>query len=236
MNSETLEKLLHECECIYLDFKRDQYPFIGSDDHTKSELLKDILALANAEKPGAGYILIGVEENRGARARVQGVTAHLNDHELQQFVSAKINRPLTFSYEVVACDGVSIGIIHIPVQDRCFYLKRDYGKLRANLAYYRLGSSTREASPDELLRWGKAAAVTNAQPRLELQFAHIRRPTVVGGSQVTAEAGTTFAGRIRSTRPVAGVELAKLCPPPAQHGFTREAEYWSDFTKHPCKN
>src|SRR5438132_916164 len=137
MKAELLERLLHESECTYLDFKRDHYPFPSGNEEIKSELLKDILALANAEKQEDGYLLIGVEEVRGGRATVRGVTAHLNDHDLQQFASGKVNRPITLSYEVVPCDGVHIGVIHIPAQERFFFLKNDFGKLRRNLIYYR---------------------------------------------------------------------------------------------------
>ena len=148
MTPHKLENLLRESECTYLDFKRDPYPFVGATDQAKSELLKDILAIANADKQGDGYILIGVEEVRGSRSRVHGVKVHLSDNDLQQFVSTKLNRPLTFSYQVVPCDGVTIGVIHIPAQDRFFYLKSDYGNLQANIVYYRLGSSTAKATPD----------------------------------------------------------------------------------------
>ena len=231
MDPDKLEQLLRESECTYLDFKRDQYPFAGASDQAKSELLKDILAIANADKQGDGYILLGVEEARGSRSRVHGVTEHLNDHDLQQFVAAKLNRPLKFSYEVVPCDGVTIGVIHIPAQDRFFYLKKEYGKLQANIAYYRLGSSTAQATPDELYRWGKASAFKNADPCLEIQFAHIKRPTAVGGSKVTKEAGTEVRCKIRQAHQVTGEDLDRLCPPQSQHGFTREAEYWTGFAR-----
>lgn len=231
MIPDKLEQLLHESECTYLDFKRAQYPFQGASDQAKSELLKDIVAIANADKQGDGYILIGVEEVRGSRSRVQGVTDHLNDHDLQQFVSSKLNRALRFSYEIVPCDSVTIDVIHIPAQDRFFYLKSDYGKLQANIVYYRLGSSTAQATPDELYRWGKASASRNADPCLEIQFAHIKRPTAVGGSPVTQEAGTEVRSKIRQAHPVTGEDLARLCPTQSQHGFTREAEYWTGFAR-----
>jgi len=48
MDQTLIEELLHEEEGAAVDFKRDQYPFDGADDATKSELLKDILAFANA--------------------------------------------------------------------------------------------------------------------------------------------------------------------------------------------
>ena len=43
-----LEELLYEEESSTLDFKGKQYNFIGGDEPQKSELLKDILAFANA--------------------------------------------------------------------------------------------------------------------------------------------------------------------------------------------
>ena len=48
MNAEFLEALLNEDENPALDFKREQYPFERAPDDEKSELLKDILAFANA--------------------------------------------------------------------------------------------------------------------------------------------------------------------------------------------
>jgi len=42
VNNQLLEALLREDEGTALDFKRDQYPFVGViDDSVKSELLKD---------------------------------------------------------------------------------------------------------------------------------------------------------------------------------------------------
>lgn len=38
-DQELVERLLHEEEGPALDFKRDQYPFNGQDNQTKSELL-----------------------------------------------------------------------------------------------------------------------------------------------------------------------------------------------------
>jgi hypothetical protein len=52
--------LLFEAEGAELDFKREQYSFEGADDRVKSELLKDILAFANAWRRTDAYILIGV--------------------------------------------------------------------------------------------------------------------------------------------------------------------------------
>lgn len=61
MNPTLMEELLNEDENSTLDFKRDQYPFDRASDEQKSELLKDILAFANAWRRTDAYILVGVE-------------------------------------------------------------------------------------------------------------------------------------------------------------------------------
>jgi len=157
MNDPLLASLLLEDEGTSLDFKRDQYPFVGvNDDDVKSELLKDILAFANSWRRSDAYILIGVEEVSGGRSNVVGVSTHLPDASLQQFINTKLQRPLIFSYEAYAYEKVQIGVIHIPIQDRPFYLKKGSGRLNANVVYIRRSSSTDIASPDEIAKMGIA--------------------------------------------------------------------------------
>jgi len=174
MNGDTadlLEQLLHEEEGTALDFKASQYPFSGADDRQKSELLKDILAFANSWRRSDAYILIGVREEHGGRSVVEGVTTHLADADLQQFVNTKVNRPIAFCYAVHALEGKEIGVIRVDLQDRPFYLKEDYGKLQASLVYVRRGSSTAIATPDEIAKMGNAPVQMEAQqPELSLCF------------------------------------------------------------------
>ncbi len=150
-----LEELLHEEESSTLDFKRDQYPFVGATDGQKAELLKDILAFANAWRRTDAHILIGVDEVRGGASTVVGVSEHLNDADLQQFVNSKVNRPITFSYTAVELHGAQIGVIKIPLQKRPFYLQRAYAGLGASVVYLRRGSSTAIATPDEVSEMGQ---------------------------------------------------------------------------------
>jgi predicted HTH transcriptional regulator len=98
MNDSLMEQLLHEGESSSLDYKRDQYPFADATDDDKSELLKDILAFANGWRHAEAYILIGVEEVASGRSTVVGVSHHIPENHLQQFVNSKTNRPVMFSY------------------------------------------------------------------------------------------------------------------------------------------
>jgi predicted HTH transcriptional regulator len=115
-----INELLHEEESASLDFKRDQYPFGGIDDNTKSELLKDILAFANVRRRTDAYILIGVDDVKGGRSNMVGITIHHDDANLQQFVNSKTNHPVPFSYEAATVEGTSVGVIRIAVQERPF--------------------------------------------------------------------------------------------------------------------
>ena len=160
---DLIHGLLNEEESSALDFKRDQYPFEGADDATKSEILKDIIAFANSWRRNDAYILIGVKEVKGGRSIPVGIPTH-HDASLQQFVNSKTNRPVAFSYRTTTVDGVQIGLIRVEVQERPFFLKKDYGKLKSGTVYLRRGSSTDTADPEEVHRMGAAAAREGKTP------------------------------------------------------------------------
>lgn len=167
----TVEALLYEEEGSALDFKRDQYPFAKANIKQKAELLKDILAFANSWRRTDAYILVGIKEVRGGRSIVVGVSIHLEDADLQQFVNSKLNRPLLFSYIAIEMEGKQVGVIHIPSQKRPFFLKERFGKLKASTVYIRRGSSTDEATPDEIALMGQDAQAGGLKaPKLSAYF------------------------------------------------------------------
>ena len=173
-----LETLLHEEEGAALDFKAAQYPFDNADIGQKEELLKDILAFTNSWRRASAYILIGVEEVKGGRSRILGVKKHLDDARLHQFVNGKTQRPVEFIYKIVQIEGVEIGVIEIPLQDRPVYLKKRYAKLEGNEVYIRDGSSTRVATPDEIARMG-AQHVLVETPQFSLEWANLDTQTAL---------------------------------------------------------
>ncbi len=170
-----IEGLLHEEEGPALDFKRDQYPFDGQDDQTKSELLKDILAFTNSWRRTTAYILVGVREVKGYRCDAIGVSKHLDDAHLQQFVSSKTNRPVIFQYRQIHFDGVEIGMLEIPEQERPIFLNRRFGNLAEDTVYIRRGSSTAVARPDEVSQMGTVppGATSPERPDIVVEWANI---------------------------------------------------------------
>lgn len=182
MDSNTLENLLNEDESNCIDFKQTQYRFAGAPDEDKSEIIKDILAFANAWRRTDAYILIGVKEVKGGRSQVIGITDHFDDAAIQQFVNSKVQKPIQFSYITFEFEEKQLGIIKIPVQERPFYLKQKYGKLKPNVVYLRRGSSTDEAEPDEIAKMG-IAMVSSAQlqiPKVDCEFANPITRTLYG--------------------------------------------------------
>ena len=155
LNDLLIESLLHQEEGPELDFKESQYRFkksssTQSTEERRSELVKDILAFANTKRDISAYILIGVKEVKGSRSDVIGVSEHLVDNNLHDFMNRRTQRPAEFSYYPYHFDGVEIGVIEIPAQERLFYLTSSYGTLHENAVYIRDGSSTRTATPDEI--------------------------------------------------------------------------------------
>lgn len=150
LNNELLDALRYKSEGTDLDFKSEQYRFAGGNDFEKSEMLKDILAVANAWREGTGYILLGLKDNRPHLAEVVGISENIDDSRLQQFVNSKVKPKLTFRYEEHLYEGKTVGVIAIPKQKRPFFIANPYGKLKSNVAYVRRGSSTEEAEPTEV--------------------------------------------------------------------------------------
>lgn len=174
MDLATITTLLHQNESETLDFKEQQYRFYGATDSEKSELLKDILAFANAWKTCDAHILVGVVERSGVKAQLIGVTEHLRDNDLQQFINSKTNRPIRFLTETVTIEGKQINVIQIAQrQRRPICLKQDFSGLKREIVYIRHGSSTDIAGPDEVAAMGAESSKDElAVPSIKLEFAN----------------------------------------------------------------
>lgn len=172
IDDSLLEQLRHKGESADLDFKQAQYPFANGSDYQKAELLKDILAMANAYRDGPGYILIGFKDRTPHPAEVVGIseTDHIDDASLQQFVLNKVEPRLEFHYTETMFAGKHVGVIVIPKQRRPFALSRDYGGLRKHTFLVRRGSSTDEASISEVTKMALADAGTLKNAQVELQI------------------------------------------------------------------
>jgi Putative DNA-binding domain len=152
LTDDAIDALRFKSEGTDLDFKRAQYRLSRAEEAEKAELLKDILAMANAWRDGPAHILIGFAERKPLPADVVGISDQLDDAQLQQFVNSKVKPKLEFRYEERMYEGKQIGVITVPKQPRPFYLTKQYGSLKSNVVYVRRGSSTDEAEPPEVAK------------------------------------------------------------------------------------
>ena len=159
-----LETLLYQEEGPALDFKEEQYKLSNADIGEKAELLKDILTFANSWRLTTAYILAGVREVKAGRSELIGVKYHLDDANLHQFVNSKTQKPIGFSYLPIRAEGVEIGVIEIPIQERPIYLKARFGQLRENDVWIRDSSSSRIATSDEVAKMGADQVLSGTPP------------------------------------------------------------------------
>lgn len=170
-----IEQLLYEEESTSLDFKEEQYIFENGTKYQKCELLKDILAFANAWRREDSYILIGVKEVKGGKSIIVGISEDdkLDDAKLQQYINEKINKPINFEYRNISIENKIIGVIKIPVENniRPFYTKKDCEHVKKNEVKIRRGSATETATPDEIIKMSEDTLEVNNNPILNLEFA-----------------------------------------------------------------
>jgi hypothetical protein len=172
LTKDEIDELLELPEGKSLDFKEAQYQFVGcKDDVKKSELLKDILAFANTPRLHDAYILIGIREIKGGRSMVIGADSHLEDSAVQQFVNSKTTQPVSFSYEATPYGDVTIGVIKIDrEQPRPITIKAKFGVCAPGRALIRRGSSTAEATPEEIFQIASATLTAQSKRHSDLSL------------------------------------------------------------------
>jgi len=146
--NKLFEALLQSDEIRKIDFKRDQYRL--ESELLKSKLVKDILCMANA--PGDdGYIVLGVESEKGKPREVIGILGHHDSADLAGIVNGVVEAPIQFEYHAIKYKGKECAIIHIPSSiGRPHWAKKDFGVLKKHVFYTRRASGNAEASVEEI--------------------------------------------------------------------------------------
>lgn len=160
ISEDHFRELLTRSENETLDFKRE--PHRLDNDYYRSKCIKDIIAMANTPRTETSYIIIGVQAHADGTKDRLGVTEHPDDNDLQSLFGmtkpAVEPRP-RFGYYPLVLDGVSYGVIDIPIQiEGPFLVTRceKEGVLRERHLYFRRGSQNAEANQreqDQIYRW-----------------------------------------------------------------------------------
>jgi tetratricopeptide (TPR) repeat protein len=129
-----------------LDFKRE---LALQHAEGKAELVKDVIAIANTAAD-TGYLLVGVDKS----GLIVGIE-NLEEERIQQVVHTYINPKISLKCDIVPIAGVgflNVGVLSIRGLERPHRVARAIGRLRQDQVFVRRGTTTAEASPDELYR------------------------------------------------------------------------------------
>lgn len=145
---QLFDELLQVTEIRKIDYKRNQYRL--DNDPQKAQFIKDVLCIANA--PGDdGYLLLGVESEKGKAREVVGISKHYDSSDLEQLVNSKIESSIQFDYYALKYKGLDCALIHIPhSKARPHWPKADFHTLKKHVFYTRRASGNREATMPEI--------------------------------------------------------------------------------------
>ena len=142
MNHTELLKIINQGESKEVDFKR------GIDISTaksKSELVKDLIAIANSAE-SFGYLIIGVDDDR-----IICGCSFVSEEQLQQVSNSYINPPLDIRYLSVNFDQKEVIALQINSKLKPYKVSRDIDKILKDTVFVRRGSVTFKASPEEII-------------------------------------------------------------------------------------
>ncbi|GGC33529.1 hypothetical protein GCM10011386_27050 [Parapedobacter defluvii] len=149
--SEEIQNIIdYEDEGAKIDFKLEQYA-IDKKAFKKSEVLKDISAMANLPSNEDKYIVIGIKKKNGKIEQQNGIESLHDQAIYQQYLNDNIEPEIQFEYKQAAYDGKNISYFRIYGNtDRPYLFKKEVKSLDGKTlykegdGYIRTGSATRK--------------------------------------------------------------------------------------------
>lgn len=121
-----------------LDFKGAQYP---KEKH--ADLIKDLIAMANADTNDGCYIIIGVIRNSEGQKELRGINREyfIDDAVYQQLIRENVEPDVNFEYILHEYAGKCFGVFRIgKCDDKPYIMKKDYKKLKTGDSWIRKGT------------------------------------------------------------------------------------------------
>jgi len=156
----------------------------------KAELIKDVLAMANASSSGedTGYLIIG--SSKGFAYDISDLK--LDDATLQQIVNSKVHPPITFSYtEIEIQAGIRVGVFEIPKSNaKPHCVKQDIMDneeilLHEGECLIRQGSSTKEAMKEDFDQMYDEYVESERRRIMNEAFEYVQRQNVPSEKKTT---------------------------------------------------
>ena len=121
------------------DWKSDFIP--PKDNEKRGEIIKDIVAIANASPLSYGFLVYGVNPRKPDP--IVGTKSHYDDSKLQQLLKDKVEPLPEFLYYEISTGTKTVSVIQVsPSKKRPFIISVDIGKIKAGQIPIRRGSST----------------------------------------------------------------------------------------------
>jgi hypothetical protein len=127
-----------ERECTAVDFKRDQYTRAKHED-----LIRDAVAMANADVEGDRYIVVGVKLFPDGQRELRGIPrdAIVDTATYEQLLADNVEPDIHIEYIPLELEDKLFGILRLHSCDQQPYvLKKDRGTLRRGDSFIRRGT------------------------------------------------------------------------------------------------
>jgi len=128
----------YEDESVRLDFKGAQYP---REKH--ADLLKDIIAFANADYEGDRFIIIGIVKDEKTGKVFRGVNKEeiIDSAVYQQLVRENVEPDINLEYFHYPYQGNDFAVFRIfGCSNKPYLMKKDYGNLKQGEGWIRKGT------------------------------------------------------------------------------------------------
>ncbi len=136
MDINLLKNLLAQSETEYLDFKKGLYVKANYE-----ELIKDVLAMANAKANGSRYIIFGVKEKVGEEKELFDIKEPVDAATYQELIFENIEPQLTCHLNYLTYNNRLLAVLEIAEpKAQPYLLKKKYGNLHKGFCYIRRGS------------------------------------------------------------------------------------------------
>lgn len=125
-----------------IDFKLTQY--FKPNYH---DLIKDVMAMANANVDGDKLIILGVKLHPSGERDFHGIEKYdfIDAATYQQIIRENVEPEIHIEYLPIEFDGKLVGIIQIhDCSDSPYMMRKDYTPLQRGDSYIRKGNSTNE--------------------------------------------------------------------------------------------
>ena len=127
-----------EPENSSVEFKKKGY---HKEEH--GELIKDIMALANARTSPVRYLIMGIKAYPDGRKDFLGIQSFEDDASFQQLIHSNIEPDIPFHFYPYELEGLTYGIFEIgPCKNPPYLMKKGFKKLHEGMGYIRKGSSS----------------------------------------------------------------------------------------------